>query len=71
MDISSGLPAFTIENTPIGALLKAAIQKHLLHARTFHRILKIARTIADLEKSDIIKAQHLPEAIQYRPRWVV
>ena len=53
------------------ALLKAAMQKHYLSARAFHRILKMARTIADLEKSDIIRAHHLAEAIQYRPRWVV
>jgi len=39
-----------------------------LSARAFHRILKLARTIADQENSDIIKAPHLAEAIQYRPR---
>ncbi len=39
-----------------------------LSVRAFHRILKLARTIADLENTDIIKAHHLAEAIQYRPR---
>jgi magnesium chelatase family protein len=39
-----------------------------LSARAFHRILKLARTIADHEDADIIKAPHLAEAIQYRPR---
>jgi magnesium chelatase family protein len=53
------------------ALLRAAMAKHHLSARAFHRILKMARTIADLEKSDIIKAHHLAEAIQYRPHWVI
>ncbi len=52
------------------SLLKAAMKQLYLSARAFHRILKMARTIADLENSDIIKANHLAEAIQYRPRWV-
>jgi magnesium chelatase family protein len=50
------------------SLLKAAMKQLYLSARAFHRILKLARTIADLEKGDIIKAHHLAEAIQYRPR---
>ena len=50
------------------SLLKAAMKQLYLSARAFHRILKLARTIADLENSDIIKAHHLAEAIQYRAR---
>jgi magnesium chelatase family protein len=50
------------------SLLKAAMKQLYLSARAFHRILKLARTIADLENSVIIKAQHVAEAIQYRPR---
>ena len=53
------------------SLLKAAMKQLYLSARAFHRILKIARTIADLENADIIKAHHLAEAIQYRPRQMV
>jgi magnesium chelatase family protein len=50
------------------SLLKAAMKQLYLSARAFHRILKLARTIADLDNSDTIKAHHLAEAIQYRPR---
>jgi len=53
------------------SLLKAAMKQLHLSARAFHRILKLARTIADLENADIIKAHHLAEAIQYRPRSLV
>ena len=53
------------------SLLKAAMKQLYLSARAFHRILKLARTIADLENADIIKANHLAEAIQYRPRRMV
>ncbi len=52
-------------------LLKAAMKQLSLSARAFHRILKLARTIADLEEANIIKAHHLAEAIQYRPRVLV
>jgi len=53
------------------SLLKAAMKQLYLSARAFHRILKIGRTIADLENADIIKAHHIAEAIQYRPRRMV
>ena len=53
------------------SLLKAAMKQLYLSARAFHRILKLARTIADMENADIIKAHHLAEAIQYRPRRMV
>ena len=46
------------------SLLKAAMNQLYLSARAFHRILKLARTIADLENAYIIKAHRLAKAIQ-------
>ena len=50
------------------SLLRAAMQQLQMTARAYHRILKLARTIADLAGSDRIQTVHLAEAIQYRPR---
>lgn len=50
------------------ALIKAAMRQLHLSARAYHRILKLARTIADLAGSDKIEAVHLAEAVQYRPK---
>ncbi|GCE12741.1 YifB family Mg chelatase-like AAA ATPase [Tengunoibacter tsumagoiensis] len=49
-------------------LLKAAMQQLHLSARAFHRVLKLSRTIADLAGADLIAANHIAEAIQYRPK---
>jgi len=51
-------------------LMKSAMSQLSLSARAFHRVLKIARTIADLSGEDEIQPAHLAEALQYRPRSV-
>ena len=49
-------------------LLDDSAARLALSARAYHRVIKIARTIADLENSPDIKANHILEAIQYRPK---
>jgi magnesium chelatase family protein len=53
---------------PCQNLMRAAMQQMHLSARAYHRIIKLARTIADLARSDAISAAHLAEALQYRPQ---
>lgn len=50
----------------VGALLNAATDKLNLSARSYFKVIKVARTIADLEQSDEILPLHLTEALQYR-----
>ena len=48
------------------SILELAMQELALSARAHHKIIRVARTIADLDGSENIQAQHLSEAVQYR-----
>ena len=63
---SKQLSAFAQPETKGLSLLKSAMERLNLSARAYDRILKVSRTIADLEGSGQIKPEHLAEAISYR-----
>jgi len=52
----------------VRAMLDDSAERLGLSARAYHRVIKIARTIADLENSPEVEANHILEALQYRPR---
>jgi len=60
----------TIEPAAQG-LLGAAMKQLHLTARAFHRILKLSRTVADLEHSDVIRTHHVAESLQYRHKEII
>ena len=51
------------------ALLRSAIERWGWSARVGHRVLRIARTLADMEAADDVQAGHVAEALQFRPMW--
>lgn len=53
------------------SLLELSTKRMQLSARSYHRVLKLSRTIADLAQCDIIDVPHVAEAIQYRPKQTV
>jgi len=61
-----GLDAYCTADAAGEALLRQAIDRLALSARAFHRVRKVARSIADLAGSDGIRSAHVAEAIQYR-----
>ena len=52
----------------IRPILKKAHERYKLSARAYHRVLKLARTIADLAGSETVEENHILEALQYRPK---
>ncbi len=65
---AADISAYCALDTSGQSLMKAAVRQLNLSARGYHRVLKLARTIADLAASEAIAAPHLAEAIQYRAR---
>ena len=65
---NSHLKEFAKLSDEANLLLKQAVNKFSLSARSYFRLIKVSRTIADLDKSEIIKEFHVAEALQYRTR---
>jgi magnesium chelatase family protein len=63
---SRQIKTFCVITAGCRRLLESAIEKLALSARAYHRILKIARTLADLAGNEAIGERHIAEAIQYR-----
>ena len=63
---AAGIHEFCQPDAEAAALLKAAYDRMGLSARGYDRILRVARTIADLDSSELIGSKHIAEAIQLR-----
>ncbi len=63
---AAAIRKYCITDDTAAAMLKAAYDQMGLSARGYDRIMRVARTIADLDGSEIIRAPHIAEAIQYR-----
>ena len=63
-DIAHGIPL----SEKVKAALNFSAKKHDLSARVYHRLIKLARTVADLEGHDEVSVDDLMEALTYRPK---
>ena len=70
--LNASLSSKEIQTEPLSAqvldILKQSAERMRLSPRAYHRVIKVARTIADLEQSDTIEVDHILEALQYRPQ---
>ena len=62
------LKKFAVLSEKVKNILNYAAGKLDLSARAYHRVIKLSRTIADLDGAENIEANHILEALQYRPK---
>lgn len=63
---NKGIEKYCILTKEAESILKMAFDKYRFSARSYNKILKISRTIADLDNEEIISQMHILEAIRYR-----
>lgn len=62
------IDAYALLTDDATEVLKQAMHKLSLSARSYHKVVKVARTIADLDESETTDKAHVLEALQYRPK---